>query len=587
MAAPELDERAHEGKQLRIGPRPIEPGQLIVLRIGVVVALLAAAELIAGREHERSARQEQARQQRAQVTRPRGLDGLIRAFAFGAVVPGEIVVGAVAIGLAIRVIVLASMGNEIAQGEAVMGRKEIHAIRWRSPAENVGRAGEPRRQRSHHAAVAAPEAPCIVTIAVVPFEPMPGELTETVAARPDIPGLGNEDQIPEQRIGSNRREERRLGREPAGASPQNGRQVEAKAIEPGLARPAAHRIEDEAQGRISLHRHRVATARVVDEPEAAVMAIVARLVEAAQRQRRPFGIALAGVVVDDIEDDLEAGSVEALHRIADLSETAGSEARIGRHERHRIVAPAIAEAERRQMALVDPGGERHQFDRVDPECHEMVDHRRMRQRRHCAAQFLRHLRMQLRERLDRDLIDDPRPPRPRPRWRPLRPLDDALGNEGGGIDASCRKLGAVKEGPVEPARIRIDQQFRRIEAMATLRRIGPVGAQPVALAFRKAGKESEKHVTLPMRQGETLRFPVRLVKQADIDPAGMAGEDGDRAAAFRQRHAQSAGWLHAQVMTVGAARPVRVSISARLRAMTIRSARAVCVSPPCLAGSGS
>ena len=39
----------------------------------------------------------------------------------------------------------------------------------------------------------------------------------------------------------------------------------------------------------------------------------------------------------------------------------------GAMKRHGIVAPAIGEAERRQMALVDPGGDRHQFDSVDAE----------------------------------------------------------------------------------------------------------------------------------------------------------------------------------------------------------------------------
>ena len=40
-----------------------------------------------------------------------------------------------------------------------------------------------------------------------------------------------------------------------------------------------------------------------------------------------------------------------------------------------------------------------------------------------------------------------------------------------------------REGAVEREGVRIDEQFRRIEAMARLRRIGSIGAKAVALAF--------------------------------------------------------------------------------------------------------
>ena len=42
--------------------------------------------------------------------------------------------------------------------------------------------------------------------------------------------------------------------------------------------------------------------------------------EAAEAERRAVGAALGGVVVDDVEDDLEAGPVERLDQVAELVE---------------------------------------------------------------------------------------------------------------------------------------------------------------------------------------------------------------------------------------------------------------------------
>src|SRR6185369_15602159 len=111
----------------------------------------------------------------------------------------------------------------------------------------------------------------------------------------------------------------------------------------------------------------VAAARVVDEAEASIMAVVARRIDAAKRQGRALYVAFTRVVVDDIENDLEDGFPQALDRGADLAKASWRQARIGRHEGHRIVAPGIMQAEGRQMALIDRGGERHQFDRIDAE----------------------------------------------------------------------------------------------------------------------------------------------------------------------------------------------------------------------------
>ena len=76
ILVPQAREPADEGRSAacrrsRLGERPVEPGDLVVLAIGVVVALLGAAELVAGEQHRRALRQEQAREHGACSTAAR------------------------------------------------------------------------------------------------------------------------------------------------------------------------------------------------------------------------------------------------------------------------------------------------------------------------------------------------------------------------------------------------------------------------------------------------------------------------------------------------------------------------------------
>ncbi len=86
----------------------------------------------------------------------------------------------------------------------------------------------------------------------------------------------------------------------------------------------------------------------------------------------PWPVALAGMVEDEVEDDAD---VFGLRRAATVSRSsltaAGHETRVERHHGDGIVAPAVGEAERGQMPLVDPGGDRHQLDGIDAEAAQM------------------------------------------------------------------------------------------------------------------------------------------------------------------------------------------------------------------------
>ena len=59
---------------LALGQRPVDPRGLVVLAVGVVVAVLGAAELVAGQQHRRALRQEHRGQHGALQTDARGVD---------------------------------------------------------------------------------------------------------------------------------------------------------------------------------------------------------------------------------------------------------------------------------------------------------------------------------------------------------------------------------------------------------------------------------------------------------------------------------------------------------------------------------
>ena len=92
---------------------PVEPGQLVVLGVGVVVAALGAADLVAGGQHRRAARQEERGEQGADIGGARGGDDRIGDRSFDAAVPREVGVGAVAVALAIGLVVLVGIGDEV------------------------------------------------------------------------------------------------------------------------------------------------------------------------------------------------------------------------------------------------------------------------------------------------------------------------------------------------------------------------------------------------------------------------------------------------------------------------------------------
>ena len=109
-----------------VQPIPIQPCGLIVLRVGVVVAVLRVAEFVAGKQHRRA----QGEQQRAQHVHdgPFSLlcDDRITERAFMSEIDGMVVVAAVPVVLSVGFVVLMPILGQIGGGEAVVACHVVH-----------------------------------------------------------------------------------------------------------------------------------------------------------------------------------------------------------------------------------------------------------------------------------------------------------------------------------------------------------------------------------------------------------------------------------------------------------------------------
>ena len=110
-------------------------------------------------------------------------------------------------------------------------------------------------------------------------------------------------------------------------------------------------------------------------------------------EHRAEVVALGGVVVDDVEDDLDAGAVQRLHHALELADLLAARAasRVGRVRREvadRRVAPVVRQPALGEEVLVDDVVDRQQLDRGDAESMQVLDRRVGREAGVRAAQVL-------------------------------------------------------------------------------------------------------------------------------------------------------------------------------------------------------
>ena len=129
---------------------------------------------------------------------------------------------------------------------------------------------------------------------------------------------------------------------------QRRRQVEAEPVHVHLGHPVAQAVHQQLEDEWLPHVQAVSGARIVRVEALVVLhqAVIGRIVDASERQCGAHLVAFRGVVVDHVEDHLDARFVQRPHHGLELLHlTAGIRARavlrVGREEADRVVTPVI------------------------------------------------------------------------------------------------------------------------------------------------------------------------------------------------------------------------------------------------------
>ena len=120
------------------GILPVQPADLIVLAVRIVVASLGVATLISRKKERRPLRQKIDRHEIAHLTVSERTDVLFVAGSFHAAVPARVVGISVLIVLPVCLVMLAVVGNQIRQGKAfiagdIIDHAVLHRIAAHSP----------------------------------------------------------------------------------------------------------------------------------------------------------------------------------------------------------------------------------------------------------------------------------------------------------------------------------------------------------------------------------------------------------------------------------------------------------------------
>ncbi|KAF1030541.1 MAG: hypothetical protein GAK37_01254 [Pseudomonas sp.] len=220
---------------------PVDPADLAVLAVRVVVAVLGAGEFISGHHHRRTLGQQQGGEEIAHLAQAQRIDRRIVRGAFHAVVPGQVVVAAVLVVFVVVFVVLVVVRHQVVQGETVVGGDEIH--RAVGPAatlvEHLARGRQAPGEVGELAVVAFPECTHGVAKAVVPLGPARREPAHLITAGAAVPGLGDKFDLAQHRVLVAGHKEAVALVEAFAVAPQNGRQVEAETVHVHFRGPVA------------------------------------------------------------------------------------------------------------------------------------------------------------------------------------------------------------------------------------------------------------------------------------------------------------------------------------------------------------
>ena len=397
-------------QQIQIRLAPVDPAQRVVLTIGVVVTVLGIADLVPGQHHRYPLRQHQRGHQIDLPPFPLPLDLGIRGGPLDAEIHPEIAVVTVAIVLSIRQIVPNGVPGQIREREAVMRRHKIHRRPCGPPVmvEVIRRPQQTRGQILRALRVSAPEPAHPVAVLIVPFRELGRELTQLIATRPNIPWFGNQPRAAQNRILPQRIEEPAPRIKPLILTAKRGGEIKPEPVHPNDLNPIAQAVQ--------YHAHHIRVRQVQSVSRTRIIGIISRLtrhqaviagiVQPAKAQRRAKVIGLGGVVIDHVQNDLDAHFMQPLDHIAETRTARRPEIpRLGREKADGVISPIVAQATAQQKRIIQKALNREQFNRGDPQPQQMFDHRIRDQAFIRSAQLRLDQRMFAGQPFDMGLID--------------------------------------------------------------------------------------------------------------------------------------------------------------------------------------
>ena len=153
----------------------------------------------------------------------------------------------VAVSFAVRLVVLAVVGDQIVERKPVVAGHEIDALLGFTlfSLVNVRAPRQPERQGTDGSIIPFEEGPDIVAKPPVPFLPAVADKTADLVEAGRVPGLGDQLDIGEDRVGFDvPKDRRRCHRAAFLVARQDRGEIEAKAVDMHLANPIAQAVEN-------------------------------------------------------------------------------------------------------------------------------------------------------------------------------------------------------------------------------------------------------------------------------------------------------------------------------------------------------
>ncbi len=238
-----------------------------------------------------------------------------------------VIVVAVSVLFIVGQIMLVVVADHVVQREPVVRSHKVDAAIRRAATGliEVGRASQPRGQRSAHPFFAQPVPTHVVTKTPIPFGPsFAGTERSDLVGTSRVPGFGNDLGVGQHRIFGDRFDQRRVGDQVAAAvAAENRGKVESEAIDVIVVNPVTQAVKNHLTHDRMVSVNRVAAAGIVFVVVLVVFQhVVDGILQSFEAERRSLVIALAGVIEHDVKDDLDPGFVQFLDHLFELAHLA-------------------------------------------------------------------------------------------------------------------------------------------------------------------------------------------------------------------------------------------------------------------------